>query len=91
MSFFTELKRRNVIRVGLAYAVLSWLLLQVGDVLFEALRLDDSALTIMLVILAPGMLPVRVFGAFPFRVLPAFTFGVFPVLAFGVPLLLGRR
>ena len=62
MSFFTELKRRNVIRVGLAYAVLSWLLLQVGDVLFEALRLDDSALTIMLVILALGFVPVVIFA-----------------------------
>jgi TolB-like protein/Flp pilus assembly protein TadD len=62
MSFLTELKRRNVIRVGLAYAVLSWLLLQVGDVLFEALRLDDSALTIMLVILALGFVPVVIFA-----------------------------
>lgn len=62
MSFFTELKRRNVIRVGLAYAVLSWLLLQVGDVLFEALRLDDSALTVMLVLLALGFVPVVIFA-----------------------------
>ena len=62
MSLFTELKRRNVIRVGLAYAVLSWLLLQVGDVLFEALRLDDSALTVMLVILGLGFIPVVIFA-----------------------------
>jgi TolB-like protein/Tfp pilus assembly protein PilF len=60
MSFLTELKRRNVIRVGLAYVVLSWVLLQVGDVLFEALRLDDTALTIMLVLLALGFIPVVV-------------------------------
>ena len=53
-----ELKRRNVIRVALAYLVLGWLLLQVGDVLFEALRLDDAALTIMLAILALGFIPV---------------------------------
>ena len=62
MSFFDELKRRNVIRVGLAYLVLSWLLLQVGDVVFEALRLDDSVLTIMLVLLALGFIPVVVFA-----------------------------
>jgi TolB-like protein/regulator of sirC expression with transglutaminase-like and TPR domain len=62
MSFFTELKRRNVIRVALAYAVLSWLLLQVGYVLFEALRLDDSALTIMLAILALGFIPAVIFA-----------------------------
>ncbi len=57
-GLFQELKRRNVIRVALAYLVLSWLLLQVGDVLFEALRLDDAALTVMLVILALGFIPV---------------------------------
>jgi len=58
MTIFAELKRRNVIRVALAYAVLSWVLLQVGDVVFEALRLDNSALTIMLVLLALGFIPV---------------------------------
>ena len=62
MKLFVELKRRNVIRVGLAYAVLCWLLLQVGDVVFDALNLDDSALTIMLVILALGFIPVVVFA-----------------------------
>ncbi len=62
MTLFTELKRRNVIRVGLAYAVLSWLLLQVGDVVFDALNLDDSALTVMLVILGLGFIPVVVFA-----------------------------
>ena len=62
MDLFKELKRRNVIRVGLAYLVLSWLLLQVGDVVFDALRLDDSALTIMLVILGLGFIPVVVFA-----------------------------
>ena len=31
MSLFAELRRRNVFRVGLAYAVLAWIILQVGD------------------------------------------------------------
>jgi TolB-like protein/Flp pilus assembly protein TadD len=62
MQFIAELKRRNVIRVALGYAVLSWLLLQIGDVLFEALRLDDSALTIMLVIMSLGFIPVVIFA-----------------------------
>jgi len=34
-NLFTELKRRNVVRVGLAYIVVGWLVLQVGDVLFD--------------------------------------------------------
>jgi len=61
-KFLQELKRRNVIRVSVAYLVLSWVLLQVGDVLFEALRLDDSALTILVAILALGFIPLVVFA-----------------------------
>ncbi|MGB5164007.1 MAG: hypothetical protein WBN61_02010, partial [Woeseiaceae bacterium] len=34
-NLFEELKRRNVVRVGLAYIVVGWLVLQVGDVLFD--------------------------------------------------------
>jgi Tol biopolymer transport system component len=39
VSLFTELKRRNVIRVGLAYAVVAWFIVQAADILlgnFEA-------------------------------------------------------
>ena len=32
MSFVQELKRRNVFRVGIAYAIAAWLLLQIIDV-----------------------------------------------------------
>jgi len=39
MSFFRELKRRNVIKVAIAYLIVSWLLLQVSDTLVPALRL----------------------------------------------------
>ena len=62
MSLFGELKRRNVIRVGIAYLVLAWVLLQVGDVVFEALRLDASANTLLLAILALGFIPAMIFA-----------------------------
>ncbi len=39
MSFFEELKRRNVVRVGIAYAVSAWVLLQMFDVIGEILEL----------------------------------------------------
>jgi len=61
-KFFHELKRRNVIRTSLAYLVLSWVLLQIGDVLFDALHLDDKALTVMLALLALGFIPVVLFS-----------------------------
>jgi hypothetical protein len=35
MSFFAELKRRNVFRVGIAYLVGAWLLLQIADVVLN--------------------------------------------------------
>ena len=41
MSFVRELKRRNVFRVGGAYLIIAWLLLQVSDTLVPALNLPD--------------------------------------------------
>ncbi len=41
MSFIRELKRRNVFRVGIAYAVIGWLVLQLSDILLSLLDLPD--------------------------------------------------
>lgn len=41
MSFFKELKRRNVFKVAAAYIIVSWLLLQISDTLVPALHLPD--------------------------------------------------
>jgi len=41
MSFIKELKRRNVIRVAVAYVIVAWLLLQVSDTLVPALYLPE--------------------------------------------------
>ena len=35
MSFFEELKRRNVFRVGIAYGIAAWVVLQVADLVLE--------------------------------------------------------
>ncbi len=42
MSFYAELKRRNVIRVGAAYAVAAWLLIQVADTTFPLFGFDQA-------------------------------------------------
>ena len=44
MALFAELKRRNVFRVGVAYAIVGWLLLEVASVILPALHLPDWAL-----------------------------------------------
>lgn len=37
LSFFSELRRRNVYKVAVAYAVVSWLLIQINDPRFQKL------------------------------------------------------
>ena len=41
MSFIAELKRRNVFRVGVAYAIVAWLLIEVAHTAFPTLQLPD--------------------------------------------------
>ena len=38
-GLFTELKRRNVFRVAIVYLIAGWIILQVADVMVEALTL----------------------------------------------------
>ena len=61
-SFFTELKRRNVIRVGIAYVVGSWLLVQGADLIFDLIGADDWVLRAVASVLALGFIPVVVFA-----------------------------
>ena len=62
MGLLAELGRRNVIRVTIAYAIASWVLLQVVDVVAPILDLPDWAPRLVLVILAIGLVPVVVFS-----------------------------
>ena len=69
MSFFEELKRRNVFRVGIAYTVAAWLLLQVTDIVFPRIGLPDSAVTLVIALLATGFIPALIF-AWAFEMTP---------------------
>ena len=62
MSFLDELKRRNVIRVGVAYFVAAWLLLQIVDVLAPLLDLPDWVGRLVFLILLVGLVPALVFS-----------------------------
>mgnify|MGYP001821086927 FL=1 len=68
-SLFQELKRRNVFRVAAIYMVVSWLLMQVGDVMFPALRLPDWTSTLLAAFLILG-LPLAVVFAWAFELTP---------------------
>ena len=54
MSFFEELKRRNVIRVGIAYAVAAWVVLQVADLVLDAVEAPAWVLKALLLMIALG-------------------------------------
>jgi len=69
MSLFKELKRRNVFRVGIAYAVATWLLIQVTDTVFPRIGLPDSAVTLVIALLAIGFIPALIF-AWAFEMTP---------------------
>jgi len=43
MSFFEELKRRNVFRVAMVYAIASWLLMQVADLVFPRIGIEPAS------------------------------------------------
>ena len=60
MSFFAELKRRNVFRAGLAYAVAAWVLLQVFDVVGEILELPAWGGKLILAMLIIGFFIVLI-------------------------------
>ena len=60
MSFFSELKRRNVIRVGVAWLALSWLLVAIANLLFPAMALPIASVRWLLLGLLAAWLPVLV-------------------------------
>ncbi|MEE4172932.1 MAG: tetratricopeptide repeat protein [Xanthomonadales bacterium] len=62
MSFFTELKRRNVFRATLAYAVFAWLLLQVVEFVLELVGSPDWVLRVLVVLAIAGLPAVAVFS-----------------------------
>ena len=53
-NFIDELKRRKVFRVTATYAVVAWIIMQIGEVTFPALRLPDWVLTAVVVVLLIG-------------------------------------
>ncbi|MEJ8569570.1 tetratricopeptide repeat protein [Elongatibacter sediminis] len=69
MSLFEELKRRNVFRVGIAYAVTAWLILQVADIVLDNTPAPDWVMHVIMLLLAIG-LPVAVLFAWAFEMTP---------------------
>ena len=68
-GLFQQLKERKVIRVGIAYIIVGWVMMQVGEVTFEALGLPPWALTLLIVTVLLGF-PIALALAWAFEVTP---------------------
>lgn len=69
MSFFEEIKRRNLLRVGVAYAVVAWLLLQISSEWVPALLLPQWIHSAVALLLILGF-PVALLFAWAFELTP---------------------
>ncbi|MEE4172928.1 MAG: tetratricopeptide repeat protein [Xanthomonadales bacterium] len=69
MSLFEELRRRNVFRVGIAYAVAAWLVLQIADVLIDNIGAPDWVFPTLLMVLGLGF-PLALIFAWAFELTP---------------------
>lgn len=69
MSLFNELKRRNVFKVGIAYVVMAWLVIQVADVVLGNIDSPEWVIQVLMLFLAIGF-PVALFFAWAFELTP---------------------
>jgi len=68
-SFFAELKRRNVYKVAVAYAVVGWLLIQVATQVFPFFEIPNWGIRLVVLIIAIGF-PIALIIAWAFELTP---------------------
>jgi TolB-like protein/Tfp pilus assembly protein PilF len=69
INFFAELKRRNVYKVAVAYAVVSWLLIQAASILFPTYEAPSWVMKVFIAMLLLGF-PVALILAWAFELTP---------------------
>ncbi len=67
--FFAELKRRNVYKVAIAYAVVAWLLMQIASQIFPFFEIPNWAVRLVVLLLVIGF-PVALILAWAFELTP---------------------
>ena len=68
-NFFAELKRRNVYKVAIAYAVVGWLLIQIATQVFPFFEIPNWGVRLMVLIIALGF-PIALILAWAFELTP---------------------
>ena len=69
MKFFAELKRRNVYKVAVAYAVVGWLLVQVATQVFPFFEIPNWAVRLVVLAIVIGF-PIALVIAWAFELTP---------------------
>src|SRR5438128_3300008 len=68
-NFFAELKRRNVYKVAIAYAIVAWLLMQIASQIFPFFEIPNWAVRLVVLLLVIGF-PVALILAWAFELTP---------------------
>jgi hypothetical protein len=68
-NFFSELKRRNVYKVAVAYAVVAWLVIQVASIVLPSFHAPEWTLQVIITIVAIGF-PVALVCSWAFEITP---------------------
>jgi TolB-like protein len=68
-SFFTELKRRNVYKVAVTYAIVGWLLVQIATQVFPFLEIPNWVVRLVIALVAIGF-PIALIIAWAFELTP---------------------
>jgi TolB-like protein/Tfp pilus assembly protein PilF len=68
-NFFAELKRRNVYKVAVAYAVVAWLLIQAASIFFPAFDAPPWVMRVFIIVIIFGF-PVALILSWAFEITP---------------------
>src|SRR5213593_898412 len=69
INFFAELKRRNVYKVAVAYAIVGWLLVQIATQVFPFLEIPNWVVRLVIMLVAAGF-PIAIVIAWAFEITP---------------------
>src|SRR6059036_2297749 len=68
-QFFAEVKRRNVYKVAVAYAIVGWLVVQIATQVFPFLEIPNWAIRLIILLVAIGF-PIALVIAWAFESTP---------------------
>ena len=69
MSFLGELRRRNVVKVAVAYVIVGWILVEVSSTVFPIVQLPDWTVTLVTMLLLLGF-PVALILSWAYELTP---------------------